>query len=88
MKPVAGTLTDLNKNYTNDRSCNYKTILSSTTHKTIVLYVKTLKNYQQKFIYFLRYRHYRVASMVLAKKILAITDKSPKVTKNSEYLKN
>ena len=41
MKPVAGTLTDLYKNYTNDRSCNYKTILSSTTHKTIVLCVKT-----------------------------------------------
>ena len=36
MKPVAGTLTDLNKNYTNDRSCNYKTFLSSTECKTIV----------------------------------------------------
>ena len=45
----------------------------STALKTIVLYLKTLKNFQQKFIYFLKYRHYRVAGIVLAKTIVAKT---------------
>ena len=36
MKPVAGTVTDLNKNYTKDRSGNYKTFPRSTALKTIV----------------------------------------------------
>ena len=41
MEPVAGTVTDLNKNYTKGRSCNYKTFPRSTARKTVALCPKT-----------------------------------------------
>ena len=46
-KAMAVTITDLNKNYTKGRSCNYKTFPRSTARKTVALCPKTTYKVQE-----------------------------------------